>query len=338
MEPGETENFAGLEAAFTCRLCEDRLDHEDLEMLPCGHAFCAACLRDETVDEYVCPECRVPFIVKDITKGHDLQEAIQPGLELLDLVSQLRRGGDATKLNSLPTPTSADWRAARQPLAPAPAPTVLPRRKPAGRGRAAARAPAAAPARRGPHRVAGCASDETRPDRVAGRETRPRGRAGRRAREARRRGATGRGVPRRRLRRRRAGHVAGPQPRGRPGHDRRRERRRLLRRPVARRPPHDAARAGRGPRARRGRAQRAARDAPEQQRQRLQRLERGARAEAAPRGGRRRSPAALPAAPVARGGSTAAQASARARARPRALAGAGQRTGRAGVVVRERGR
>ena len=53
MEPGETENFAGLEAAFTCRLCEDRLDHEDLEMLPCGHAFCAACLRDETVDEYV---------------------------------------------------------------------------------------------------------------------------------------------------------------------------------------------------------------------------------------------------------------------------------------------
>ena len=119
MEPGETENFAGLEAAFTCRLCEDRLDHEDLEMLPCGHAFCAACLRDETVDEYVCPECRVPFIVKDITKGHDLQEAIQPGLELLDLVSQLRRGGDATKLNSLPTPTSADWRAARQPLAPA---------------------------------------------------------------------------------------------------------------------------------------------------------------------------------------------------------------------------
>ena len=101
MEPGETENFAGLEAAFTCRLCEDRLDHEDLEMLPCGHAFCAACLRDETVDEYVCPECRVPFIVKDITKSHDLQEAIQPGLELLGLVAQLN-GEDETRVCKVP--------------------------------------------------------------------------------------------------------------------------------------------------------------------------------------------------------------------------------------------
>ena len=108
MEPGETENFAGLEAAFTCRLCEDRLDHEDLEMLPCGHAFCAACLRDETVDEYVCPECRVPFIVKDITKGHDLQEAIQPGLDMDGLQSAVRGLRAAPNCNALDAVLSAD--------------------------------------------------------------------------------------------------------------------------------------------------------------------------------------------------------------------------------------
>ena len=66
MEPGETENFAGLEAAFTCRLCEDRLDHEDLEMLPCGHAFHVDCLRPWLAHcarekrSLTCPTCRTP--------------------------------------------------------------------------------------------------------------------------------------------------------------------------------------------------------------------------------------------------------------------------------------
>ena len=82
----EDARFDALVGATTCRLCEDVLD-EDLSCLPCGHCFCTECVLVACVDEYICPECRVPFFKSDITPNYAMRDFVSLATEL----SALRR-------------------------------------------------------------------------------------------------------------------------------------------------------------------------------------------------------------------------------------------------------
>lgn len=49
-----------LEEDLTCSICLSR--YRDPVSLPCGHSFCANCIRDSWLScEKTCPECRQPF-------------------------------------------------------------------------------------------------------------------------------------------------------------------------------------------------------------------------------------------------------------------------------------
>ena len=101
MDAEEEERFGALMRAATCRLCADVLD-EDLSCLPCGHVFCADCVAEATIDEYICPECRVPFFRSDITPNYAMRDFVALAVELdalrernvfLPIVSQIFLNG-----------------------------------------------------------------------------------------------------------------------------------------------------------------------------------------------------------------------------------------------------
>lgn len=64
-----------MSASVTCRLCSELMD--DAMGLPCGHTYCADCLLTATKDEYVCPECGVPFFLEDLNRVYALRETIE---------------------------------------------------------------------------------------------------------------------------------------------------------------------------------------------------------------------------------------------------------------------
>ncbi|KAJ8602158.1 hypothetical protein CTAYLR_003510 [Chrysophaeum taylorii] len=75
-------------SAGTCRLCGGLM--VEARTLPCGHAFCESCLGVATRDEYLCPECGVPFFRQDSSKNYALVEFIEllrpPAFKKGDLV------------------------------------------------------------------------------------------------------------------------------------------------------------------------------------------------------------------------------------------------------------
>lgn len=74
-----------MSAAVTCRLCSEFMD--DAMGLPCGHTYCADCLLTATKDEYLCPECGVPFFVQDLNRVYALRETIEICRNLTQMIA-----------------------------------------------------------------------------------------------------------------------------------------------------------------------------------------------------------------------------------------------------------
>ncbi|EGB13010.1 hypothetical protein AURANDRAFT_60753 [Aureococcus anophagefferens] len=97
-DDSEDACFDALASATTCRLCENVLD-EDLSCLPCGHCFCTECVLVACVDEYICPECRVPFFKSDITPNYAMRDFARAAVSAAGF-ALAARWGDATHLVS----------------------------------------------------------------------------------------------------------------------------------------------------------------------------------------------------------------------------------------------
>jgi hypothetical protein len=69
------ESAESLRRAAACPLCGG-IDEGGQSSLPCGHSFCAACLRESLRVEKTCPRCKTKASQRDVRKAVAMENII----------------------------------------------------------------------------------------------------------------------------------------------------------------------------------------------------------------------------------------------------------------------